>query len=79
MTEARDNGERNFARNYLAAINALELLSDQLVLIGMAGNRTLEMFRQELMRHGAMTYRDMERPEPSRSNPLGLHREEIPL
>ena len=45
--------------NYLAAIEALDLLSDRLIPLGLSNSLMLAGLKTEIVRKGAETYRDM--------------------
>ena len=55
-----DLGE--FKDNYLRAVAMFEDFSKALMWIGLGGDKNLEQIRNSIIRHGAETYKDINKP-----------------
>lgn len=55
----------DFAVKFLKTMAALDDLRECLVYIGMSGNRDFEHLCEAIVRHGAVTYRDITREPQS--------------
>lgn len=59
-----DDYKLPFERRFLGAADALSNLDHWLSVIGMSGNETFRRLQTEVIKHGAVTLKDIQREAP---------------